>query len=343
MSEVEVELVAELLAKIGGTWYPERTRPAVRTVGDRHREVARLILATVERTKAETEMTGRGSRTTKARVDGKSPTDADGNQLQVGATVVYRPPGDKRTFNCRVEQLERGRAYIVPDQREIGWVSTLTLLPLKQSRENARPRLVTPSQPSVNAPPPAPGDEAAPPSPDPQVPAAQVKIGAASARVVHYFNSFGDWIAYGRYRGDRYLFDKRGNWIGWFPWDEKEIVDLNGEPLGIVMDENRIYTKIPTDADKKNAKKKKRDVGFMVDPGNGGYAGYPGFAAHTLPPFGYIDIDLSRIAIVKRYWVKSDGGSDTPHKPSSFVIWMSKIGLGDMASWIENAMGFKRK
>jgi len=46
----------------------------------------------------------------------------------VGATVVYRPPGEKRALTCRIERMEHGRAFLVPAQREVGWVSVHTLL-----------------------------------------------------------------------------------------------------------------------------------------------------------------------------------------------------------------------
>lgn len=126
MSDNRVELVAELLAKIGGTWYPERTRPALRTVGSRHREVARLILMTIQDSASSTQ------RETGGPVpEGKAFNFAGKDQLHVGATVVYRRPGDKRALTCRIERMEHGRAYLVPADREIGWVSTHTLLPLK--------------------------------------------------------------------------------------------------------------------------------------------------------------------------------------------------------------------
>ncbi|MBF9232574.1 hypothetical protein [Microvirga alba] len=332
--------MAELLAKIGGTWHPERTRPTQGSVGNRHREVARLILASVERSQAASEMSAGAGSATNGPVDGQALKDAEGNQLHVGATVTYRPPGDKRTLTCRVERMEQGRAYIVPDDREIGWVSTHTLVPLKKPRDKAtQPRPVPSGLPneSLDAPPSAPADATALPAPDPQLPIPQLKVGDAPARVVHYFNSVGDWIAYSRYQGDRYLFDKRGNWIGSFPWDDTEIVDPSGQYLGVVMDGNRIYEKIKRDP------KKKREAGFVVHPGSGGYAGYPGFAAHTLPPFGFRDIDLTKISTVKRFWLKSDGGADTPNKPSIFTVWMSKIGLGGVAGRIEGMIGLNKR
>ncbi|MBF9232575.1 hypothetical protein [Microvirga alba] len=128
LSEEEVEVVAELLARIGGNWYPERTRPALRAVGDRHREVARLIISTVKRSKAASQSDpGVG-----VSPEGKAFNFAGGDQLHVGATVIYRPPGEKRALTCRIERMERGRAYLVPAHREIGWVSPETLLLSKQ-------------------------------------------------------------------------------------------------------------------------------------------------------------------------------------------------------------------
>lgn len=326
MSEEEVELVAELLAKIGGTWNPERTQPASRIVGNRHREVARLVLDAVERSKAtsrdveEHVVSGEASEDDAVR-------DAKGNRLYVGANVVYQPPGDKRTLACRVEKMEQGRAYLVPTQREIGWVSTHTLLPLKPIREAGAPARQT-SPTATEAGGIAP--QAAAPISEPILfnPALPMKIGDASARVQHFFSSMGDWIAFRRYPGDRYLFDRKGNWIGWFPWGDNDIVDLNGQYLGTVMDGNRIYRKISPDPGK-------REAGFIVHPGRSGYAGYPGYTAHCLPPFGFKDLDMSKIPMGRRFWLKSYGRGDAAQNPSLFYALLSKIGLGSFASWLE--------
>jgi hypothetical protein len=40
-----------------------------------------------------------------------------------GSLVLYCPPGDKRTYPCRVEKVVDGRAYLVPDIPTCtGWV-----------------------------------------------------------------------------------------------------------------------------------------------------------------------------------------------------------------------------
>ncbi|AWM86495.1 hypothetical protein C4E04_06945 [Microvirga sp. 17 mud 1-3] len=91
VSEEEVELVAELLARVGGAWYPERTKPALRPVSNRHREVARLILDAVERSKAAEEEALETGSPSDATPEGRAFSFAGEDQLHVGATVVYRP------------------------------------------------------------------------------------------------------------------------------------------------------------------------------------------------------------------------------------------------------------
>ena len=133
MTDEEVELVAELLAKVGGSWFPERTRPALRTINNRHREVARLIIAEIERSRKASQQVAaeNSSPAPKASSGNDSFNFANEDQLYVGATVVYRRPGEKRATTCKIEKMDHGRAYLVPYHREIGWVSTHTLLPLK--------------------------------------------------------------------------------------------------------------------------------------------------------------------------------------------------------------------
>jgi len=132
MTEEEIERVAELLAKVGGSWFPERTGPALRVVNNRHRDVARLILAELDRAKAaKEEADSLASAAADNSSRGDSYTFANEGQLHVGAMVVYRPPGEKRAITCTIERMDHGRAYLVPVHREIGWVSTHTLLPLK--------------------------------------------------------------------------------------------------------------------------------------------------------------------------------------------------------------------
>ena len=60
MSDDEIEVVAEELAKAGGpSWYPGRVRgPLLRLVTDRHREQARAVIALLGQLRANQEPAG---------------------------------------------------------------------------------------------------------------------------------------------------------------------------------------------------------------------------------------------------------------------------------------------
>jgi len=141
MTEEEVDAVAEELAKIGGiAWYPGRTPgPLLRVVSERYRDRARVAIAALDRLRAEK---GRSEGAQDPVPEQTTPghghaNDEAGDRLQVGATVVYRPPGEKRAIPCRVERIEDGRAFLVPCPRpEIGWVSIESLVPLQAETEN---------------------------------------------------------------------------------------------------------------------------------------------------------------------------------------------------------------
>jgi hypothetical protein len=126
MTEEEVEIVAQEMAKIGGVaWYPGRTNGAVlRVVNDRYKDRARVAIATLERLRAGKE----ASNETSAPQQSKPSADPS---LQVGTIVVFRPPGERRAITCRIERLEEGRAYLVPCPKpDIGWTSLDNLEPL---------------------------------------------------------------------------------------------------------------------------------------------------------------------------------------------------------------------
>jgi hypothetical protein len=133
MTDEEIDAVAEELAKAGGTsWYPGRTRGALlRPVSERYRDRARLAIAALDRVRAA----GGASTPQEPTLEvgpsgGVQPQRPD--QIHVGATVVYRPPGDQRAITCRIEQLEGGSAYLVPVPRpDIGWVSLSSLDPIR--------------------------------------------------------------------------------------------------------------------------------------------------------------------------------------------------------------------
>ena len=133
MTEDEVEAVAAELAKAGGVgWYPGRERGPLKHVADRYRDRARLAIAALNRLRAAQQ--------------GANPTDSLENSpyepssgarsrslsehsLQVGSIVLYRPPGDRRAYPCRVNMVEGSRVYLMPDIKACtGWIDVAELL-----------------------------------------------------------------------------------------------------------------------------------------------------------------------------------------------------------------------
>jgi len=55
---------------------------------------------------------------------------------------------------------------------------------------------------------------------------------------VYLFDSAGHWIAFGV---GVYVFDVKERWIGWAPWDEATVVDLEGGYLGTIVNGDRLY------------------------------------------------------------------------------------------------------
>jgi hypothetical protein len=133
VTEDEIEAVAEELAKAGGVaWYPGRQRgPLLKVVSDRYRDRARLAIAALDRHRAQ--KAGLAQRDSIEAEQAPVPVDASTAEgtLQVGAIVVYRPPGEQRAYPCRVEKIEGGRAYLVPQLRAwTGWVPIANLSPV---------------------------------------------------------------------------------------------------------------------------------------------------------------------------------------------------------------------
>jgi hypothetical protein len=127
MTEEEIEAVAEELAKIGGvSWYPGRAPgPLLRVVSERYRDRARVAIAALDRLRA-----GPTAAASQKMDEASEQAPTLGDHLQIGAIVVYRPPGDQRAIPCRVERLEEGRAYLVPCPKpDVGWVSIENLVP----------------------------------------------------------------------------------------------------------------------------------------------------------------------------------------------------------------------
>ncbi len=142
MSEDEVDVVAAELAKAGGVgWYPGRERGPLKHVVNRYRDRARLAIAALDRFRA-----GQQSALAAEAIDisqielssGPFSPPASEHTLRAGSMVLYRPPGDRRAYPCRVDKVEGSRAYLVPDIKACtGWtdISKLLLAPAINDRE----------------------------------------------------------------------------------------------------------------------------------------------------------------------------------------------------------------
>ena len=119
MTEKEVDVVAEELARLGGScWHPGRgDDPVLRVVTERFRERARAAIAALDRFRGRLGDARNGERCAAPSAS----TTAE--RLRVGATVIYRPPGDRRAYACVVDQVRQGYIHLVPQiPGEDGWV-----------------------------------------------------------------------------------------------------------------------------------------------------------------------------------------------------------------------------
>lgn len=74
------------------------------------------------------------------------------------------------------------------------------------------------------------------------------------------FDSSGNYIAF---RNVRFVWSSDGDWIGWLPWGDDDVVTTDGEYLGTIYG-NRLYRRV-----------------FSPYRGYPGYPGYPGYAGYA--------------------------------------------------------------
>ncbi|MCB8821056.1 hypothetical protein [Microvirga rosea] len=132
MTDDEVEIIAAELAKAGGhSWYPGRERGPFKVVADRYRDRARLAIAALDRYrigKSGAPLPENSAEEYDLHEGQARRPSLEKEELAVGSIVLYRPPGDKRFYQCRVEQLDGDRAYLVPDMKICtGWVDIKNL------------------------------------------------------------------------------------------------------------------------------------------------------------------------------------------------------------------------
>ena len=98
----------------------------------------------------------------------------------------------------------------------------------------------------------------------------------------YLFDSSGDWIAF---RVGPFVYDADGEWIGWIPWDDEYVVDMDGGYLGTIFPGDRLY--------KIRDVPQRRYPGHPGHPGSHDYPGYPGFQGLAPLPPGAEDVDLA--------------------------------------------------
>lgn len=99
--------------------------------------------------------------------------------------------------------------------------------------------------------------------------------------VQYLFDSDGEWVAF---RKGNHLFAPMGEWMGWFPWDDEDAVDTDGDYLGTVHLGERLY--------KFDNYEYRGYPGRPEHPGYPGYPGYPGHVERDFPPMFADDVKL---------------------------------------------------
>jgi hypothetical protein len=131
MTEDEVEAVAAELAEAGGvSWHRGLKRGPLKLVMDRYRDRARLAIAALERIRAAKQGTTPGGLKLVEYESsaGANQVLASHDVVSAGSLVLYRPPGDKRAYPCRVEKIEGNQVYLVPELPTCtGWVDLNSL------------------------------------------------------------------------------------------------------------------------------------------------------------------------------------------------------------------------
>jgi hypothetical protein len=126
MTDDEVDAVAAELAKAGGlSWHAGDERGPLKLVMDRFRDRARAAIAALDRHRAGIEHRTLPNHRAEMEREPKVslyPREAQ-DTIEVGSMVLYQPPGDQRTYVCRVQKLEGSHAYLLPEFKTCtGWV-----------------------------------------------------------------------------------------------------------------------------------------------------------------------------------------------------------------------------
>ncbi len=132
MTDEEVEVVAAALAQAGGMAWHHGSEPnaITRVVADRYRDRARASIAALDRFRAGRDLGGSLDQESGRASEEVTTAYRQGQDISPGDSVIYRPPGDRRAYTCRVVELRGDRAYLTPVLgKNVGWVSIEHLKP----------------------------------------------------------------------------------------------------------------------------------------------------------------------------------------------------------------------
>jgi len=104
--------------------------------------------------------------------------------------------------------------------------------------------------------------------------------------VRYLYNSSGEWIAFCK---GVYVFNTECEWIGWIPQDDNVVVDIDGQYLGTIVDNNRLYRFYDEPFSGCTA--------CPRYPGHPGYPEYPGCTWSSTLPAMAADINTSLVEV----------------------------------------------
>lgn len=100
--------------------------------------------------------------------------------------------------------------------------------------------------------------------------------------VKYLFDSKGEWIAF--IMGE-YVYDYDSDCIGWIPYDNNDVVDLDGDYLGTIFGD-RLYNILNKPLRGYN--------GFKAYPKCPGYQKFPGYVGYGEVPPGTRDVKIKK-------------------------------------------------
>jgi hypothetical protein len=114
MREDEVDTVAKELARLIAAEKSPHGDVATDDLPLRHRESAKALIAILDRMRANRTTYGHDGAAPAPSRDPWAATPLSKDDVDVGAVVMYSPPGDRRAYPCDVEKIDGPIAYLTP-------------------------------------------------------------------------------------------------------------------------------------------------------------------------------------------------------------------------------------